>query len=153
MNCLIHLISSVSLVLYHFLSNLLCLRLSSLSFPNQARFYCFWNEYYLDVHISTTFVSDVFSILLFIDPILPLILHFCYYLLFKILNFNAEFAYLFPLFLCLSLSVSLFLSPCLCHSLPLIFFQAKLFWDVSSFYIITISCIHPAKKKNYKIME
>ena len=63
---------------------------------------------------------------------------------------------LFTFFLCLSaylcLCLSLFLSPCLWHSLPLIFFQAKLFWDVSSFYIITVSCI-PAAKKNHKVME
>lgn len=104
MNYLIHLIPSVSLVLSHFLSNLLCLRLPSLSFPDQARFYCFWNESHLDVHISTTFVSNVFSILSFINSILPLSLCFYYYLLFKILDFNVEFVCLFSsLCLCLYL--------------------------------------------------
>lgn len=143
-NYLIHLISSIPLVLSQFLSNLLCPRLSSVSFSDRARFYCFWNESHLDVHIITTFVSSVFSILSFINSILPLSLHFYYYLLFKILDLNAEFVcpfllfvFLFPFVspLCLSLSSSHFL-------------LAGLFWNVYCLYDITISCILPSQSQD-----
>lgn len=127
MNCLINLISSVSLVLFHFLSNLSCLCFLSHHFLPGLDLIVFEIDgtwiYILLLHLF----QMCFLFLFFIDFILPLNFHLRYYLLFKIL---IQCLICLP-FLQLSLSLSL------CPSLPL------LFWNFCCLYIRNINWFHP----------
>lgn len=120
MNCLIHLISSVSLVLSHFLCNLLCLRLSSYLFLIRLDFIVFeMNPVWMYILLLYLFTMCF----LFCHLLIP---SFLSSYTFTIIYFSKSLTSvlnLFTFFLCLSayLCLSLFLSACLCHSLPLIF--------------------------------
>ena len=138
MNCIIHLISSVSLVLSHFLSNLLCLRLSSYLFLIRLDFIVFemnpiWMYILLLYLFTMCFLSCHLLTPLFLSSYTFIIIYFSKSLT-SVLNLFTFFLCL-SAYLCLSLFFSLPVSVTPCPS----FFPGK----------IVLRCFQPLYYNNF----